>query len=278
MKYSRWFHRQRGFFRLRAAIRQRNQLILSFHRVGGIVASEFLPSGLNCDPELFEQILRLLQVEARVLPLRELAEAPASVRGGVALTFDDAFRDNFTVVLPLLRRYGFSATLFATTDAVGSAELLPLHRYYFARQHGGVFAEPTDSMARRKHVEDFLRERRLVVPALGRELYLSHEELRAMADGDVEIGAHTCTHPCLADLSETEQRREIVESKQRLEQCLERPVESFAFPYGYRNSINAATADIVAEHFRVACFSGAVEPWQHGPLWCPRVNTVQFFQ
>jgi peptidoglycan/xylan/chitin deacetylase (PgdA/CDA1 family) len=274
MKLPYQYRRHRAFTRLRAAIRQHTHLVLSFHSIGHSLVADFLPHGLSCDKAFFEETLQLLHQETRVLPLCELVES-SSVRG-VALTFDDGFRDTFTVAFPLLRQYKFPATLFAVTQSIDTTELLPLHRYYFAQKHGGVFALPTDSPARRKQVEDFLRTRQLVVPPLGRELYLCREELQTMAEGGFEIGAHTCTHPFLASLSEAEQRHEIITSKHQLEKWLGKSIESFAFPYGYGSSVNATTTDIVADHFRVACLSGPPEPWQHGPLWCARKNIMEF--
>ncbi|MBB5232812.1 polysaccharide deacetylase family protein [Deinococcus budaensis] len=51
----------------------------------------------------------------------------------------------------------------------------------------------------------------------------------------VEIGAHTVTHPPLAELGPAAQRAEIQASKTRLEGLLQRPVTSFSLPYGSRS-------------------------------------------
>ena len=62
---------------------------------------------------------------------------------------------------------------------------------------------------------------------------LSWEELRELGEGGlVEIGAHTVTHPLLSAHSPDFQREEIQQGKVYLEEKLERPVASFAYPYG----------------------------------------------
>jgi peptidoglycan/xylan/chitin deacetylase (PgdA/CDA1 family) len=65
---------------------------------------------------------------------------------------------------------------------------------------------------------------------------LTEEELRELADGElVEIGAHTLTHPVLADLAPDQQQHEIGGSKRRLEALTGKKIRSFAYPYGKKN-------------------------------------------
>ncbi|WP_225892760.1 polysaccharide deacetylase family protein [Nostoc sphaeroides] len=63
------------------------------------------------------------------------------------------------------------------------------------------------------------------------------EELLALDQGElVEIGAHTVTHPFLSAHSVAFQRHEIQQSKADLEEILNRPVTSFAYPHGDRTT------------------------------------------
>jgi peptidoglycan/xylan/chitin deacetylase (PgdA/CDA1 family) len=83
---------------------------------------------------------------------------------------------------------------------------------------------------------------------------LSLEEVVALTQGDlIEIGAHTVTHPALSALPVVSQRKEIVESKVRLEEMLGQRVDSFAYPNG---SLSTETVGIVREAgFACACSS-----------------------
>ncbi len=81
------------------------------------------------------------------------------------------------------------------------------------------------------------------------------------ADGLVEIGAHTVTHPVLADRSRDEQRFELAESRRRLEDVLNRPVRSFAYPFGCRADFNDVTIEMAREAgFASACANTGREP------------------
>ncbi len=83
---------------------------------------------------------------------------------------------------------------------------------------------------------------------------LSTEEVSRIAEGGIfEIGSHTRTHPQLSQLTDDEQMREIKESKNFLEELIEHPVNSFAYPYGWHGDYSAVSVNCV----RQAGYSGA---------------------
>jgi peptidoglycan-N-acetylglucosamine deacetylase len=63
---------------------------------------------------------------------------------------------------------------------------------------------------------------------------LTADEILALSDS-FEIGAHTMTHPHLTQLDAYNARQEIAESKEVLECITNKPVQSFAYPYGEYN-------------------------------------------
>ena len=91
---------------------------------------------------------------------------------------------------------------------------------------------------------------------------LTENELRELASGKlVEIGAHTLTHPVLAQLPPDQQQHEIGGSKHFLEALTGKTVTSFAYPYGKKNHYTRYTVNTVqANGFDCACsnFGGLV--------------------
>jgi peptidoglycan/xylan/chitin deacetylase (PgdA/CDA1 family) len=82
-------------------------------------------------------------------------------------------------------------------------------------------------------------------------LTMSSEQLRELADGSlVDIGAHTVTHPYLSYLRPEVQATEVSTSRWHLQELLERPVESFAYPHGDHAP---GTVAEVRRTFRCAC-------------------------
>ena len=77
----------------------------------------------DISPARFEHQLRWLSRWHRVAPLDEtLCAAPR--RRLAAITFDDGYRDNLTVALPLLEKFQLPMTLFVTAGFIGRAEYL----------------------------------------------------------------------------------------------------------------------------------------------------------
>ena len=58
----------------------------------------------------------------------------------------------------------------------------------------------------------------------------------------MEIGSHTVNHSVLPELTDTDARRELVESRNTLEDLLGKPVPAFCFPKGRFNSRTVALA------------------------------------
>jgi peptidoglycan/xylan/chitin deacetylase (PgdA/CDA1 family) len=90
--------------------------ILVYHTIS--TPAEPLPGDIDISPERFERQLRWLDNWKRVARLSETLTAPESDRL-TAITFDDGFRDNLTVALPLLEKYQLPITLFVTAGFVG---------------------------------------------------------------------------------------------------------------------------------------------------------------
>ncbi len=90
--------------------------VLVYHTISS--PPEPMEADADISPERFERQLRWLSRWRRVVPLAEtLREAPR--RGLVAITFDDGYRDNLTVALPLLERFQLPMTLFVTAGFLG---------------------------------------------------------------------------------------------------------------------------------------------------------------
>lgn len=148
-----------------------------------------LPANIDVSPKRFEAHLKWLAARRRnrVVPLNDLLSEPPK-KSLIAITFDDGYRDNLTVALPLLVKYNLPATVFVTAGLTG--------------QDG----------------------------------YLTAEELKSLAAHPlVTIGAHGLLHRHLTQLSDAEARRELIASKQILEETINQTVDLLAYPYGDSN-------------------------------------------
>jgi peptidoglycan/xylan/chitin deacetylase (PgdA/CDA1 family) len=135
--------------------------------------------------------------------------------------------------------------------------------------------QPLPAAAQRKVLDDLQTWAGVqpVGPAAHRPL--TFLETAALAQGGlVEVGSHTVTHPILSAHAAAVQREELQRSKARLEGVLDRPVTSFAYPYGRPSDYTAETAALVREAgFVSACSASAgVLGRDTDPFQLPRVH------
>lgn len=106
--------------------------VLMYHRVSTLTDRESrspLIRDLTVSPEDFENQIKYLAENGFTFLLAR--EVEAALRQGrslperaVAITLDDGYRDNFSNVFPILRKYGARATVFLVTDNIGRKDRL----------------------------------------------------------------------------------------------------------------------------------------------------------
>jgi peptidoglycan/xylan/chitin deacetylase (PgdA/CDA1 family) len=74
-------------------------------------------------PKLFRQHMAVLEKDFNVISLDDAVAFQNGTRpvppNAVAITFDDGYRSNYDVAYPILRDYGWPATIFLTVNDVG---------------------------------------------------------------------------------------------------------------------------------------------------------------
>ncbi|MDE3741494.1 polysaccharide deacetylase family protein [Maribacter polysaccharolyticus] len=98
-------------------------IVLMYHRVCTIKTD---PWQLAVNPTNFETQIKALKNNFHVLPVSDLMQQFKDGKikpKSIYITFDDAYRDNFTYAKPVLETHGCPATFFIPTHFVGQNEL-----------------------------------------------------------------------------------------------------------------------------------------------------------
>jgi peptidoglycan/xylan/chitin deacetylase (PgdA/CDA1 family) len=104
--------------------RGRVAVILNYHRILDPNEEGRILSAMYVHPKAFETHLRYLAAEYQVVTMKDLLtwhnNPTSTARPLCAITFDDGWEDNHRYALPLLKKYNLPATLFISTDFIGS--------------------------------------------------------------------------------------------------------------------------------------------------------------
>jgi peptidoglycan/xylan/chitin deacetylase (PgdA/CDA1 family) len=180
-------------------------LVLCYHAV-----TDRWDDQLAIPPRVLERQLRLL-LAARLEPVA-MQDVLRNRRRTFHVSFDDAYR-SVAAVVPVLERLGIPVTIFVCTDLA---------------LDGGPMAVPELRGRAGEHPDELLTMRWGTLAELG-------------ARG-VEVGSHTASHPHLRALDDAELRRELADSRQRVEAEIGRPCRFLSYPFGEEDARVQAAA------------------------------------
>lgn len=235
-------------------------LVLGYHRVADV---EDDPLGLVTPPSVFESQLQAIRRHGCPCRLLDLAEAAASGRPpprGVAVTFDDGYADLLSVAKPLLDRYEIPATVFVVSGYLGREfwwdTLVRICRWDGDSEDSALYSrlERLSDEERQEALSRIAASRSAEArPAVAARALTVGELPHLTADGLIEVGAHSGTHPRLSLLPRQIQQEEVAGCKHSLEEWVGREVDAFAYPHGDHSEV---TVGVVREAgYRCACSS-----------------------
>lgn len=172
-----------------------------YHKVDRILPGTRYP-GNHVLPEAFDEQLAELKrwnyqsitLEQWIAYKEKRADLP---RRPIIITFDDGYRSTHHNAWPILRRYGFSATVFLVASLIGETNAWDVEE----RQ----------------------------------EPLLNESEIREMQSGAITFGSHTQSHRALTRIPLEEAARELADSRKALESLLARPVTTLCYPFAKQN-------------------------------------------
>jgi peptidoglycan/xylan/chitin deacetylase (PgdA/CDA1 family) len=251
-------------------------LILAYH---GITKKNYeINPWIQIPLDAFEKQILYLKQRYSIIPLERAAEI---IRNGkrlpknpAVITFDDGYKNNYTVALPILEKYSVPATIFVSSGYIGTNKILPLDKaYLFITALKGSkpltfpevglgpllfytnedIANSVDATIKClknfpvKKQENILNTLEGFLPnniysnndILEDFLLLSWSEIKNLLDtGLISVGAHTVTHDILTNLTPLEAARQIDDSKSFIQENTKGKVTLFAYPNGTEADYN----------------------------------------
>jgi peptidoglycan/xylan/chitin deacetylase (PgdA/CDA1 family) len=270
----------------------RRMLVLAGHCVSAPTCAT-LPKDMKIRGEDLQRILAWLARRYDVVTLAEgvrRIERGDGSRSVAVLTMDDGYRDNLSHLVPVLKSVGVGATVYLESRPLDERRANWTHKFFWCleRMEPEEFVHRFTELARDEkggillnqlvphgeattyHIKRLLKyevdpiERDRAMDALFAELggddraltdalYMTWDDVRALAGHGVEIGGHTVSHPILAKLDAAGQAAEIQGCADSLARGLGRAPTSFAYPFGREWDFDAHSAQAA----RAAGFTSA---------------------
>jgi peptidoglycan/xylan/chitin deacetylase (PgdA/CDA1 family) len=243
-------------------------IALVYHRVGSPGGDERYELSPALDSGLFEEHLRHLRANYRVVPPSQLFDIASDRRPGervpVAITFDDDLSSHVDVVVPALVRAGLPAAFFLCGTSVDTPQafwwqdlqtLVDERRLPFrlsawpdldlgpaARGLPGAIHDVAERIERLgpKARDAVASELRALTD--GERGGLSASDVREIAAAGFEIGFHTRRHYLLPTLDDSALRSAMREGRDRLEVLAGGRLKMIAYPHGKADERVAAAA------------------------------------
>jgi peptidoglycan/xylan/chitin deacetylase (PgdA/CDA1 family) len=284
----------------------RGVLTLAYHRIGDAATERrFDADSFTATQDALDAQIAIVERDFEVVTPEAIGQTP-DVRGRrVSLTFDDGYRDNYELALPVLRKHGVPATFFLATRFLDQPRVPwwdELAWMTNATQRsvlppGEWLGRPLLLEDDRRHTINELLRVYKSLPSdraeafleycgsemgVGRcdageaeDLWMTWQMAAELRDAGMTIGGHTATHPVLARSSLARQRREIDECARRLREELGLPMRFFAYPVGLSDTFDRDTRRIVEDagvELAFSFYGGHLRPGRLDPLNVPRAG------
>lgn len=212
-------------------------------------------------PLTFEQVIKRLDNNEKL---------PGN---SIIITFDDGFFDNFRNAYPVLKKYRVPATFFISTAYIGSDEtfwfnlvsrIIMLNVGKSFEFKSTSYQVPEDIEQRLSLISVILEvcksvpnfERLELLESMREQLInidgndplsrpMSWDNVREMSANGMEFGSHSQTHPILSQLTADELKAEIHDSKQAIEEQIDKKIHTISYPEGMDYAFNLDVLDKV---------------------------------
>lgn len=252
--------------------RQRHRDLLRVLMFHGLTEHEH--SGLeNCQHKhlhvaCFEHLVSHLAAHYDVLSMDEVADRLHEGRPlppyPAVLTFDDGFASNYHLAFPILQRYGLPAIIYLATEFVDEKIPIWVDRVDYCMHQAGrskaelvAFKERLKTLPQAEILAAVNQLEEETGHRLGRAddpelpaIYqaLNWDQAREMAaSGLVAFGTHTHSHVILGRVAPDVIRRELTESRVRIEREAGRPCHHFCYPNGAAGDFSNVSEQILRE-------------------------------
>lgn len=254
--------------------------VLNYHRINDpfrVTFDTFRPN-VSATPSVFAAQMDYVSQKYNVISGTELA---AFIKGrhplpahAAIITFDDGYFDNYSYAYPILKARNLPAVIFLATDFIGTRKSffwdLIAYCFFYTQKEQAHFPllgaqswvdgstrnilmqrliealKKTSDMEKQRVIDQLPKILEVDLPDEAfKDLMMSWSNAKELSENGIELGAHTASHPILTRISLDAASAELLQSRQRIEVEIGKPVISFAYPNGQSSDFNDEVVDRV---------------------------------
>jgi peptidoglycan/xylan/chitin deacetylase (PgdA/CDA1 family) len=255
--------------------KRRLLMLLTYHRIGDAAETPYDSGTFSASAEQFDAQITYLKQCFHIVGLEEacniVAACQAPAGPSILITFDDGYRDNYTLAFQILRSHNVPACFFLPTAFVGTGTVpwWDVIAYIIKQSKNRVirlqYPQPVTFDLERAGLSQAIiailelyksskmRDKERFFSGLedgcgiqrpqtdSKRRFLSWDEAREMQQAGMAFGSHTHTHEILSKLLPDQQEEELRVSREIMEKELARPVSAMAYPVGGRSTFSRET-------------------------------------
>jgi peptidoglycan/xylan/chitin deacetylase (PgdA/CDA1 family) len=277
-------------------VRRRGAIVLTFHRVltdSEVQQTASLP-GMIVRSSTFSGFLKYAAQTSEFVDLSRDPEWQPNGKLKLAITFDDGWSDNATGAYPSARQYHAPIAIFIVAEKTGTTLPFWPERTVATMDRMAKDGPGRDALYIERAIEA-LKE----LPASERELRIGQmagtpgvlqsmgvatsvdrtmtwQQIQELHSGGVTFGSHTSTHEILTTVPTAQAEKEIVSSRDLIQEKLKAPCSLFSYPNG---DCSAQVRGLVAAAgYKFAFLNQDPGVWTRDcdPLLIPRVNVCEY--
>lgn len=251
-----------GMEKMLSRFSKNNNLILCFHGVSNFKSTI---NKRHMFTSQFENLIIYLKNNFEIVSVQDIFSETKINKKRIALTFDDGYLNNYTIVWPILKKHNLPATFYITTESLeienyflwpeifdalkielpkekiifNNEEFYFLNNLLVSRKSNTSIYDYVKLMGeeRQKAFEEFIItfDIKRILNGINSELtaFCSSDQIKEMSKSPlVEIGSHTHRHYNLSKINSELAHQELKKSKEILEKIIEKPVVSIGYPDG----------------------------------------------
>lgn len=300
-------------------VRSRWVTVLAYHRVCDCTDTPWDPDVISATPAAFDRQMAFVRKNFTPIGssriIRWLHGSASLPRNPIIVTFDDGYRDNHDVALPILRRQAIPADFFVCPWYIENRRLFWWDRIAFCLKKTdkdsveltypsrmSLRTDNSEAIEASRHqalhivkhtprlkIERFVggMERAAEIKPdeekRADELIMTWDQVRALRDAGMGIGSHSFSHPVLPMVDQRTVSHELTRSRFMLESRLGEPVQMLAFPVGSfregtKELAQRAGYDLAYSYSSGASFLGRFDPYEVRRLAVERHHSLSLFR